>query len=326
MAYLCRKPGARAVARPAFTLVELLVVIGIIALLISILLPSLSKARESANRVKCASSLRQIGQGFMLYGLEYNGYWPPSKLYVPNSTYTIGDDTFAPKANIYWYNLIGPEVAASGMGAANGATKTTGSVRTRNVLWGCPNFAGYGSGGDPSATYTGYGMNLYPLYSEDDPTYDPITAGPGGEISNKDGKRTSIDRFNCTSTSGVVTDGTWFKQTQFTKPAQRGLVADTKWYFWESQTPGKVTDSPGSFPQNITTQGIGINPGALWPVSGCTTVDLWRHGKYPSTTGATTFDAGSGTVNYNLLYCDGHVDSVTAASEAYRAQRQRFPG
>jgi prepilin-type processing-associated H-X9-DG protein len=55
-------------------------------------------------------------------------------------------------------------------------------------------------------------------------------------------------------------------------------------------------------------------------------VDLWRHGKYPSTVGNTTFDAGGGTVNYNVLYCDGHVESRTDAAEAYRAQRQRFPG
>lgn len=60
-----------------FTLVELLVVIGIIALLISILMPALSRARQQAQTVQCLSNMRQLGAGFAMYANANNGILIP---------------------------------------------------------------------------------------------------------------------------------------------------------------------------------------------------------------------------------------------------------
>jgi prepilin-type N-terminal cleavage/methylation domain-containing protein/prepilin-type processing-associated H-X9-DG protein len=68
--------GKSARVRPAFTLVELLVVIGIIGVLVSILLPTLGKARRSAARTACLANLRQIGSLVNIYGTQWNGRAP----------------------------------------------------------------------------------------------------------------------------------------------------------------------------------------------------------------------------------------------------------
>jgi prepilin-type N-terminal cleavage/methylation domain-containing protein len=69
-----------------FTLVELLVVIGIIAVLISVLLPALAGARQRAASVQCLSNLRQIGQGSFIYATYNKGFLPSS---IGNAIYRL---------------------------------------------------------------------------------------------------------------------------------------------------------------------------------------------------------------------------------------------
>ena len=84
-----RRPRIR-----GFTLVELLVVIGIIALLISILLPALNKARESANSVKCVSNLRQMVMASIIQANEHKGFMQPCSSDTAGvSIYTYNDNS-----------------------------------------------------------------------------------------------------------------------------------------------------------------------------------------------------------------------------------------
>jgi prepilin-type N-terminal cleavage/methylation domain-containing protein len=74
------------VKRNGFTLIELLVVISIIAILMGLLLPALTRARERGRRSVCVSNLRQIGQGTTMYMDDWNGWLPQGSVGTGNAT------------------------------------------------------------------------------------------------------------------------------------------------------------------------------------------------------------------------------------------------
>jgi prepilin-type N-terminal cleavage/methylation domain-containing protein len=108
--------------KSAFTLVELLVVIGIIALLISILLPALGKARKQAILAQCLSNEKQIGQAIYMYAISNNG------AIVPCGGYNGGTTTD------YWFHFL---VAGKYLPNPNVAPTTNSNAAKSSVLV-CP--------------------------------------------------------------------------------------------------------------------------------------------------------------------------------------------
>ena len=182
--------------RAAFTLVELLVVIGIIAILIGILLPSLQRARKSAQTVQCASNLRQLYTLTQVYTNIYNGYTMPSR---------VGQGS----AQSFWWcgvDVLGPLMGVKRVG--DPSTAQLNALERISKMLDCPATNRLKDPTQQFAIDYSYNANLgdsraYKAFSDYDPKYvgwaefKKRTQVPGnvlvavdlGEASAKDDER-----------------------------------------------------------------------------------------------------------------------------------------
>jgi prepilin-type processing-associated H-X9-DG protein/prepilin-type N-terminal cleavage/methylation domain-containing protein len=147
----------------AFTLVELLVVIGIISVLVAMLLPALNKARESAQRISCASNLRQVNMAWIAYVSDYHGELPV----MTTNYWHITPPTTPPAlvtTDYYWASMLKPYLNdQSGMQSPyNGiyAYKTSDWVSGTGVFQ-CPSLPDNHSSLGTGVAYVAYGINRY---------------------------------------------------------------------------------------------------------------------------------------------------------------------
>lgn len=224
--------------RGAFTLIELLVVVAIISLLVSILLPSLGKAKNLAQQIACTSHVRQMGMAMQLYAGDYDGYKPAPRL---NNTYSglwffaLGGGRSEPFQDGYLPNPMNPGGAS---------------------LWKCPSYS------YPPAVALCYGMSRshgfnipfrmdYTTAFQSYNTYDPKPNGqPAANAS-------MVSVFGC----GCISDSSLFRRLfspaeSYPDPLNSGL------YVWhdggspfvfidghvEPRTYDFLVDSSGSGP------------------------------------------------------------------------------
>lgn len=268
----------------AFTLVELLVVIGIIGLLISILLPALNRAREQARTVKCSSNMRQIYQYTMMYVQDNRGMLPvpPSVLdgAPPTTTYPLA----------FYFSGGATNLAQADFSQGTLVEYMSTSIDARRQLFTCPsdmNGAGTSALGTTTTVVIGnfsYSFNGMLNWS--------FTGVSGSSIPNYWGKHTP----------GVVDpNGKYFQAVKMS----RIMHPASKIFIIEEQSPNDALFQYTSGTGTISNP-YGWTSYSTADLPGC------RHGngRYPKGPPPyTSADGNDGIANY--IFADGHGETAT---------------
>jgi prepilin-type N-terminal cleavage/methylation domain-containing protein/prepilin-type processing-associated H-X9-DG protein len=214
--------------RHAFTLVELLVVIGIIAVLIAILLPALTKARRSAATTKCLSNLRQLGQAHQMYLVEFKGV-----IVQP----VEWDQNFNPRA-VFWHQRL-----SKYLNRKEGRGSSFDNSETSSVLRGCPDWTPIdnNSDGRPDSDKIGYGMSRR-LRTPESRTRYHAPAKPAPAANSPEGAAGVVgsDESN-PQPAGTVYFPPYWKINQIKKQSSRILFGDSRNTWLD---PSLATSSP----------------------------------------------------------------------------------
>lgn len=281
--------------KAAFTLVELLVVIGVIALLISILLPALNHAREAGNRIACASNMRQIGMAIQMYLGEYRNTYPP-EWFPQNPALQPTPTTYAP---------IGPNSTYVTLVAKYLGAKTDIYTGTNLKVFTCPNDA---TPRDPFVTSNGtvggapLSYTMPRTYMNDPFYYNQRWLDPGYEIReprlNSGWLNVGIGQF-WDAQSGAYP--MWIR-TGMVHPPDKALLLVERSYSEEAQCTnwelGYWVGNPAAQmwdPTSSTVYGFPMlhSDASRRPAANAETA---AGGKLPVYTG------------FNYLFCDNHVE------------------